>query len=149
MNLLVFLYRKILRHKLPLSRLSVICRPLYVFAVWRAFAAREKQVVICRPLYVFAVRRAFAAREKQVKGNSTRTWCMVKPSTSQEKLDDIIQYCCTQPKIFYASVAMNICYHISGKHPFNSYFTESGLIVTQDPYGVPNLFEFADDIFYE
>ncbi|KAI3469220.1 hypothetical protein Pfo_025883, partial [Paulownia fortunei] len=74
-----------------------------------------------------------------------------KPTTSQEKLDDIIQYCCTQPKvdckviqaggvcylppnkISDASVVMNIYYKLNGKHPFNCDFKGSGLIITEDP----------------
>ncbi|KAL0388942.1 UNVERIFIED_CONTAM: Squamosa promoter-binding-like protein 1 [Sesamum radiatum] len=74
-----------------------------------------------------------------------RTWCIVKPSTSQEKLDDIIQYCCTQPnvdckeiqaggscyrppnKISDASVVMNIYYHLNGRQDFNCDFKGSGL----------------------
>ncbi|KAL0457551.1 UNVERIFIED_CONTAM: Glucan endo-1,3-beta-glucosidase [Sesamum latifolium] len=89
--------------------------------------------------------------EKVGLGNGSRTWCIVKPSTSQEKLDDIIQYCCTQPnvdckviqaggscyrppnKISDASVVMNIYYHLNGRHDFNCDFKGSGLIVTRDP----------------
>ncbi|KAL2229637.1 UNVERIFIED_CONTAM: Squamosa promoter-binding-like protein 1 [Sesamum indicum] len=88
----------------------------------------------------------------QKEENGSRTWCIVKPSTSEEKLDDIIQYCCTQPnvdckviqaggtcyrppnKISDASVVMNIYYHLNGRQDFNCDFKGSGLIVTRDPY---------------
>ncbi|KAK4418777.1 hypothetical protein Salat_2290500 [Sesamum alatum] len=85
------------------------------------------------------------------QGNESRSWCIVKPSTSQEKLDDIIQYCCTQSKvdckviqaggscyrppnkISDASVVMNIYYHLHGTQNFTCDFKGSGLIVKTDP----------------
>ncbi|XP_011100678.1 major pollen allergen Ole e 10-like [Sesamum indicum] len=93
----------------------------------------------------------YVMKSNQKEENGSRTWCIVKPSTSEEKLDDIIQYCCTQPnvdckviqaggtcyrppnKISDASVVMNIYYHLNGRQDFNCDFKGSGLIVTRDP----------------
>ncbi|KAG8370591.1 hypothetical protein BUALT_Bualt14G0133000 [Buddleja alternifolia] len=87
---------------------------------------------------------------QQVRGTST-TWCVVKPSTSQERLDQIIGYCCTQPrvdckaiqaggmcylppnKVSDASVVMNMYYSLNGKKPSSCFFEGSGLVVAQDP----------------
>ncbi|KAE9455045.1 hypothetical protein C3L33_13057, partial [Rhododendron williamsianum] len=90
-------------------------------------------------------------RDKKEVENQCR-WCIAKPSTSASKLDEIIQYCCTQygidcgviqyggacytpatNKVSDASVVMNLYYNLAGKNDFNCYFGGSGLIVTQDP----------------
>ncbi|XP_058210830.1 major pollen allergen Ole e 10-like [Rhododendron vialii] len=90
-------------------------------------------------------------RDKKESENQCR-WCIAKPSTSAAKLDEIIQYCCTQygidcgviqyggacytpatNKVSDASVVMNLYYNLAGKNDFNCYFGGSGLIVTQDP----------------
>lgn len=97
-------------------------------------------------------------RDKKEGENQCR-WCIAKPSTSASKLDEIIQYCCTQHgidcgviqyggacytpatnKVSDASVVMNLYYNLAGKNDFNCYFGGSGLIVTQDPS--------ADGCFY-
>ncbi|KAL6519729.1 hypothetical protein OROMI_032623 [Orobanche minor] len=87
----------------------------------------------------------------QGNDNSGKTWCIVKPSTSEVELENIIQFCCSeggvdcsliQPggncylprnNISYASVVMNIYYNIHGKTPSNCYFGGSGLTLTTDP----------------
>ncbi|KAF7144962.1 hypothetical protein RHSIM_Rhsim04G0247400 [Rhododendron simsii] len=90
-------------------------------------------------------------RDKKEGENQCR-WCIAKPSTSAAKLDEIIQYCCTQlgidcgviqyggacytpatNKVSDASVVMNLYYNLARKNDFNCYFGGSGLIVTQDP----------------
>ncbi|XP_012842618.1 PREDICTED: major pollen allergen Ole e 10-like [Erythranthe guttata] len=97
-------------------------------------------------------RRSKPAIPNQGNGNGNgTTWCIAKPSTSQEKLDDIIEFCCTQKgvdcgviqaggncylppnKISDASVVMNIFYKLNGKLGFTCDFNRTGLIVTQDP----------------
>ncbi|KAL6548170.1 hypothetical protein OROGR_008591 [Orobanche gracilis] len=87
----------------------------------------------------------------QGNDNSGTTWCIVKPSTSEVELENIIQFCCSeggvdcsliqpggtcyfpQNKISYASVVMNSYYNIHGKTPNNCYFGGSGLTVSTDP----------------
>ncbi|XP_052206655.1 major pollen allergen Ole e 10-like [Diospyros lotus] len=94
-----------------------------------------------------------ASLSSSYQGNSDKTtWCIVKPSTSAVKLDEIIQFSCTQSdvdckgiqyggicynpansRVSDASVVMNLYYKARGKHAQACNFQGSGLIVTQDP----------------
>ncbi|CAK9139250.1 unnamed protein product [Ilex paraguariensis] len=77
------------------------------------------------------------------------SWCVPKPSTSDQALMDNINFACgivncstiqeggpcfnPSTLINHASVAMNIYYQQEGRHFWNCDFTESGLIVVTDP----------------
>ncbi|KAK8951847.1 Glucan endo-1,3-beta-D-glucosidase [Platanthera zijinensis] len=81
-----------------------------------------------------------------------KTWCVAKPSTKEEDLQNNIQFACSkidcgliqrggpcfdpQTSISHASVVMNLYYQSAGRHSWNCYFGGSGLIVVTDPsYG--------------
>ncbi|XP_006452618.2 glucan endo-1,3-beta-glucosidase 7 [Citrus clementina] len=77
------------------------------------------------------------------------TWCIVKPSTGDERLIANIQYCCDhvdcsiiQPggacyepnnNYSHASVVMHLFYRANNKLPHTCDFMQSGLIISQDP----------------
>ncbi|KAM7270541.1 hypothetical protein ACFE04_029755 [Oxalis oulophora] len=82
------------------------------------------------------------------------TWCVAKPSASDEELIKNIQYACDQVHdgcsviaengpcyypntlINHASVAMSLYYQFAGRHYWNCDFGTSGLITTTNPsYG--------------
>ncbi|CAL9009229.1 unnamed protein product [Prunus brigantina] len=101
--------------------------------------------------------RNFATQADQDIGNSgaaaraTPTWCIAKPSTDVEKLYHNIDYSCGQAGIdcraiqpggscfrpdnavSHASVAMNLFYKATGKHPWDCHFNGTGLVVFQNP----------------
>lgn len=77
------------------------------------------------------------------------TWCIVKPSTGDERLIANIQFCCDhvdcsiiQPggacyepnnNYSHASVVMHLFYRANNKLPHTCDFMQSGLIISQDP----------------
>ncbi|KAD3337828.1 hypothetical protein E3N88_33349 [Mikania micrantha] len=79
-------------------------------------------------------------------------WCVAKPSTSDEELQNNIDYACTyvdcriirpggscyepQKLVNKASVAMNLYYQANGRNYWNCDFKSSGIIAVTDPsYG--------------
>ncbi|CAN6249047.1 unnamed protein product [Urochloa humidicola] len=83
-----------------------------------------------------------------------KTWCIAKPSASNEILAQNINYAyaCSQVScaviqkggpcyypdsiVSRAAVAMNLYYAYSGRHAWNCYFNNSALVVQSDPsYG--------------
>ncbi|XP_066345787.1 glucan endo-1,3-beta-D-glucosidase-like [Miscanthus floridulus] len=81
-----------------------------------------------------------------------KTWCIAKPSASNEILAQNLDYACSQVScaviqkggpcyypdslVSRAAVAMNLYYAYSGRHPWNCYFNNSALVVQSDPtYG--------------
>ncbi|KAK8962431.1 Glucan endo-1,3-beta-D-glucosidase [Platanthera guangdongensis] len=78
-----------------------------------------------------------------------KTWCVAKPSTKEEDLQNNIQFACSkidcgliqrggpcfdpQTSISHASVVMNLYYQSAGRHSWNCYFGGSGLIVLTYP----------------
>nr|XP_011460168.1 PREDICTED: glucan endo-1,3-beta-glucosidase 7-like isoform X2 [Fragaria vesca subsp. vesca] len=84
-----------------------------------------------------------------------KTWCIAKPSTSKEALQNNLEYACSninamdctaiqeggpcsEPNdlLLYASFAMNAYYQAKGRHYWNCDFSNSGLISLTDPsYG--------------
>uniref|UniRef100_A0ACD5VE98 Uncharacterized protein n=1 Tax=Avena sativa TaxID=4498 RepID=A0ACD5VE98_AVESA len=81
-----------------------------------------------------------------------KTWCVPKPSADEKALQGNINYVCAnvscsviQPggpcfnpnNLFsHAAVAMNLYYAYNGRHSWNCYFANSGIIVQSDPsYG--------------
>ena len=81
-----------------------------------------------------------------------KTWCMAKPSSDEKVLQANINYACSnvscaviQPGgpcynpnnlLSHTSVAMNLYFAANGRHSWNCYFADSGIIVKSDPsYG--------------
>ncbi|CAM0880669.1 unnamed protein product [Alopecurus aequalis] len=81
-----------------------------------------------------------------------KTWCVAKPSADEKALQVNINYVCAnlscsmiQPggpcykpdtMVSHASVAMNLYYAYNGRHSWNCFFGNSGVIVQSDPsYG--------------
>ncbi|KAK8951853.1 Glucan endo-1,3-beta-D-glucosidase [Platanthera zijinensis] len=81
-----------------------------------------------------------------------KTWCVAKPSTKEEDLQNNIQFACSkidcsliqrggpcfdpQTSISHASVVMNLYFQSAGRHSWNCYFGGSSLIALTDPsYG--------------
>ncbi|PWZ41421.1 hypothetical protein Zm00014a_036979 [Zea mays] len=78
-----------------------------------------------------------------------KTWCIAKPSASNEILAQNLDYACSQVScaviqkggpcyypdspVSRAAVAMNLYYAYSGRHPWNCYFNNSALVVQSDP----------------
>nr|GEW60447.1 hypothetical protein [Tanacetum cinerariifolium] len=89
---------------------------------------------------------------REVHGEPEKTWCVAKPSSSQAELLGNLNYACSYVdcKILekdgacylpdnlmnHASIAMNIFYQHNGRHQWECYFGNSGLITLTDPsYG--------------
>ncbi|KAL1537662.1 glucan endo-1,3-beta-D-glucosidase-like [Salvia divinorum] len=83
---------------------------------------------------------------------TSKTWCIAKPSSEESVLVANINYACSQVDcrilqkgcpcfipnnlINHASIAMNLYYHSKGSNHWNCYFGNSGLLVVTDPsYG--------------
>nr|TKW11876.1 hypothetical protein SEVIR_5G001300v2 [Setaria viridis] len=81
-----------------------------------------------------------------------KTWCVAKPSASNDILSLNLNYACSQVScaviqkggpcyypdnlVSRAAVAMNLYYAANGRHPWNCYFNNSALVVQSDPsYG--------------
>ncbi|XP_051206549.1 major pollen allergen Ole e 10 [Lolium perenne] len=81
-----------------------------------------------------------------------KTWCVARPSADEKALQGNINYVCQnvscsviQPGgpcfnpntlASHASIAMNLYYAYNGRHSWNCYFRDSGIIVQSDPsYG--------------
>ncbi|OEL20070.1 hypothetical protein BAE44_0018912 [Dichanthelium oligosanthes] len=81
-----------------------------------------------------------------------KTWCVAKPSASNEVLSLNLNYACSQVScaviqkggpcyypdnlVSRAAVAMNLYYAANGRHAWNCYFNNSALVVQSDPsYG--------------
>ncbi|KAF8643745.1 hypothetical protein HU200_065454 [Digitaria exilis] len=81
-----------------------------------------------------------------------KTWCVAKPSASNDVLSLNLNYACSQVScaviqkggpcyypdnlVSRAAVAMNLYYAANGRHPWNCYFNNSALVVQSDPsYG--------------
>ncbi|KAL6627078.1 hypothetical protein ACP70R_030804 [Stipagrostis hirtigluma subsp. patula] len=81
-----------------------------------------------------------------------KTWCVAKPSASNEILALNLNYACSQVScaviqkggpcyypdnlVSRAAVAMNLYYASNGRHAWNCYFNNSALVVQSDPsYG--------------
>ncbi|RCV34105.1 hypothetical protein SETIT_7G136200v2 [Setaria italica] len=81
-----------------------------------------------------------------------KTWCIAKPSASNEILAQNLDYACSQVSctviqkggpcyypdslVSRAAVAMNLYYASRGRNPWNCYFNSSALVVQSDPsYG--------------
>jgi hypothetical protein len=78
-----------------------------------------------------------------------KTWCVAKPSADEKALQGNINYVCQnvscsviQPGgpcfnpntlASHASIAMNLYYAYNGRHSWNCYFRDSGIIVQSDP----------------
>ena len=78
-----------------------------------------------------------------------KTWCVAKPSADAKALQANINYVCAnvscsviQPGgpcfipnnlVSHAAVAMNLYYAYNGRHSWNCYFANSGVIVQSDP----------------
>ncbi|NP_001353924.1 uncharacterized protein LOC100194159 isoform 2 precursor [Zea mays] len=85
-----------------------------------------------------------------------KTWCIAKPSASNEILAQNLDYACSQVScaviqkggpcyypdspVSRAAVAMNLYYAYSGRHPWNCYFNNSALVVQSDPSKYPHSF---------
>ncbi|RLN39512.1 hypothetical protein C2845_PM01G30460 [Panicum miliaceum] len=84
--------------------------------------------------------------------NAQKTWCVAKPSASNQVLLLNLNYACSQVScaviqkggpcyypdnlVSRAAVAMNLYYAANGRHPWNCYFNNSALVVRSDPsYG--------------
>ncbi|KAF8715075.1 hypothetical protein HU200_027624 [Digitaria exilis] len=82
-----------------------------------------------------------------------KTWCIAKPSASNEILAQNLNYACSQVScaviqkggpcyypdslVSRAAVAMNLYYAFSGRHAWNCYFNNSALVVQSDPSTSP------------
>ncbi|TVU23191.1 hypothetical protein EJB05_30226, partial [Eragrostis curvula] len=81
-----------------------------------------------------------------------KTWCVAKPSASNEILALNLDYACSQVScaviqkggpcyypdnlVSRAAVAMNLYYAANGRHAWNCYFNNSAIVVQSDPsYG--------------
>lgn len=81
---------------------------------------------------------------------SQQTWCVAKPSASEEELKKIIDFACSELNdctliqnngpccypntlINHASVVMNLYYQKNGRNYWNCDFSSSGLKVLTDP----------------
>ncbi|GJN38273.1 hypothetical protein PR202_gb27301 [Eleusine coracana subsp. coracana] len=81
-----------------------------------------------------------------------KTWCVAKPSASNEILALNLNYACSQVScaviqkngpcynpdnlVSHAAVAMNLYYAFHGRNAWNCYFNNSALVVQSDPsYG--------------
>lgn len=78
-----------------------------------------------------------------------KTWCVAKPSASNDILSLNLNYACSQVScgviqkggpcyypdnlVSRAAVAMNLYYAANGRHPWNCYFNNSALVVQSDP----------------
>ncbi|KAL1191208.1 Glucan endo-1,3-beta-glucosidase [Cardamine amara subsp. amara] len=88
----------------------------------------------------------------KVKAQSSGNWCVAKPSTGKEKLQENIDFACSKIAcqiiskggacntpdnlMSHASVVMNLYYQAHGRNYWNCNFTGSGLIGITDPsYG--------------
>ncbi|XP_073303680.1 glucan endo-1,3-beta-D-glucosidase-like [Primulina huaijiensis] len=87
------------------------------------------------------------------------TWCIPRPSTSEQTLVDNINFVCTvvdcsliqeggacfypSNLLNHASVAMNLYYQKQGRHSWNCDFRKSGVIVVTDPSYGKCKFEFS------
>jgi len=84
--------------------------------------------------------------------DAQKTWCVAKPSASNQVLLLNLNYACSQVScaviqkggpcyypdnlVSRAAVAMNLYYAANGRHPWNCYFNNSALVVRSDPsYG--------------
>jgi len=83
-----------------------------------------------------------------------KTWCIAKPSASNEILAQNLDYACSQVScaviqkggpcyypdslVSRAAVAMNLYYAYSGRHAWNCYFNSSALVVQSDPSTTPH-----------
>ncbi|EFH56317.1 glycosyl hydrolase family protein 17 [Arabidopsis lyrata subsp. lyrata] len=89
---------------------------------------------------------------KVAKADRSGDWCVAKPSTANERLQENINFACSKIDcqiileggacylpdnlISRASVAMNLYYQAQGRHFWNCNFEGSGLIGITDPsYG--------------
>ncbi|KAM7524965.1 hypothetical protein LguiA_014867 [Lonicera macranthoides] len=89
-----------------------------------------------------------------------RTWCLAKPSTSDEALKNIINYACDHVDcgsikkggpcfdpntlLNHASVVMNIYYQYQGRNYWNCNFTNSAFISITDPTYGDCEYEYVD-----
>ncbi|KAM7271677.1 hypothetical protein ACFE04_030891 [Oxalis oulophora] len=91
------------------------------------------------------------AQKQGNSGDSIKTWCVAKPSASDEQLIANIEFSCNyvddqcsilepgQPCFLpytlnnHASVAMNLYYQSVGGHNWNCDFNDTGLPTTSDP----------------
>ncbi|CAM0880670.1 unnamed protein product [Alopecurus aequalis] len=88
----------------------------------------------------------------EAQAGAQKTWCVAKPSADEKALQVNINYVCAnlscsmiQPggpcykpdtMVSHASVAMNLYYAYNGRHSWNCFFGNSGVIVQSDPsYG--------------
>ncbi|KAL6850139.1 hypothetical protein ACP4OV_020766 [Aristida adscensionis] len=78
-----------------------------------------------------------------------KTWCVAKPSASNEILALNLNYACSQVScaviqkggpcyypdnlVSRAAVAMNLYYAANGRHAWNCFFNNSALVVQSDP----------------
>ncbi|XP_066313495.1 glucan endo-1,3-beta-D-glucosidase-like [Miscanthus floridulus] len=84
--------------------------------------------------------------------DAQKTWCVAKPSASNDILSLNLNYACSQVScaviqkggpcyypdnlVSRAAVAMNLYYAANGRRPWNCYFNNSALVVQSDPsYG--------------
>ncbi|CAE6047670.1 unnamed protein product [Arabidopsis lyrata] len=86
---------------------------------------------------------------KVAKADRSGDWCVAKPSTANERLQENINFACSKIDcqiileggacylpdnlISRASVAMNLYYQAQGRHFWNCNFEGSGLIGITDP----------------
>ncbi|KAG9459926.1 hypothetical protein H6P81_004434 [Aristolochia fimbriata] len=109
-------------------------------------------------VFFFAVSSVAGAGLVQTETEQTvaggNTWCIAKPPTSDAKLEDNINFSCTESGmncdpihmggdcyepytlVSHASVAMNIYYKCHQQQPNACFFNGTGIIVQDDPsYG--------------
>ncbi|WZZ08061.1 hypothetical protein YC2023_093982 [Brassica napus] len=86
-------------------------------------------------------------------------WCVAKPATKKEKLQQIIDFACSKVNcaaisnggacyspedlLLHASVAMNNYYQAEGRHFWNCNFAGSGIIAITDPSEFHLIFFFV------
>ncbi|XP_042028941.1 glucan endo-1,3-beta-D-glucosidase-like [Salvia splendens] len=105
------------------------------------------------PLFLISATSHSQASFDVLHNNETsKTWCIAKPSSEESVLIANINYACSQVDcrilqkgcpcfipnnlINHASIAMNLYYHSKGSNHWNCYFGNSGLLVVTNPsYG--------------
>ncbi|XP_010508386.1 PREDICTED: glucan endo-1,3-beta-glucosidase-like [Camelina sativa] len=108
----------------------------------------KAQICICFIVFL----SLWSGNFMEVKADSPRQWCVAKPSTATNKLQQNIDYACSKVDckiiseggacyspnslISAASVAMNLYYQTLGRNFWNCQFEGSGFISVTDPsYG--------------
>ncbi|XP_047061635.1 glucan endo-1,3-beta-D-glucosidase-like [Lolium rigidum] len=118
----------------------------------RAAQPSASLVLLSLGLVLLCFTSGSTVRLADAQAQPAQTWCVAKPSADEKALQGNINYVCQnvscsviQPGgpcfnpntlASHASIAMNLYYAYNGRHSWNCYFRESGIIVQSDPsYG--------------